>query len=110
VVPKKRPKKSTIKHCHGTNRYVCEKLKPSNKAAGEKHSDGHGLYLLVKPSGKYWRFNYRFVDKQKTLALGVYTTRASGGRLVSGLRGTAEKRLRRGCLIPKKNLMIGRLA
>lgn len=54
-----------------TDTYV-KNLKPSNKAAGEKHSDGHGLYLLVKPSGKYWRFNYRFVDKQKTLALGVY--------------------------------------
>jgi len=27
-----------------TNTYV-KNLKPSNKAAGEKHSDGHGLYL-----------------------------------------------------------------
>jgi hypothetical protein len=41
-------------------------------AAGDKHSDGGGLYLLVKTSGKYWRMNYRFLDKQKTLALGVY--------------------------------------
>jgi len=39
---------------------------------GEKHSDGGGLYLLVKASGKYWRMNYRFGGKQKTLALGVY--------------------------------------
>ena len=39
---------------------------------GEKHSDGGGLYLLVKKSGKYWRMNYRFGGKQKTLALGVY--------------------------------------
>jgi hypothetical protein len=34
--------------------------------------DGGGLYLLVKATGKYWRFNYRFLGKQKTLALGVF--------------------------------------
>ncbi len=34
--------------------------------------DGGGLYLLVKPAGKYWRYNYRYGGKQKTLALGVY--------------------------------------
>lgn len=28
-----------------TDTYV-KNLKPSNKAAGEKHSDGHGLYPL----------------------------------------------------------------
>jgi len=46
-------------------------VKPKTKA-GEKHSDGGGLYLLVKDSGKYWRLNYRYGGKQKTLALGVY--------------------------------------
>jgi integrase len=30
------------------------------------------LYLLVNAVGKYWRMDYRFVDKRKTLALGVY--------------------------------------
>jgi integrase len=30
------------------------------------------MYLLVKSSGKYWRLNYRFAGKQKTLSLGVY--------------------------------------
>lgn len=36
-------------------------------------SDEKGLRLLVKKNGaKYWRFNYRFRGKQKTLALGVY--------------------------------------
>ncbi len=36
-------------------------------------TDGHGLRLLVKPNGsRYWRFNYRFGKKQKTLAIGVY--------------------------------------
>lgn len=38
-----------------------------------KFSQGGGLYLLVAPTGgRYWRYNYRFDGKQKTLALGVY--------------------------------------
>ena len=38
-----------------------------------KLSDAHGLYLLVQPNGsKYWRLKYRFVGKEKMLALGVY--------------------------------------
>jgi len=37
-----------------------------------KISDGRGLYLLVVPNGgRYWRYNYRFNGKHKTLALGV---------------------------------------
>ena len=47
-------------------------LKWAGAAAGEKHTDGQGLYLLVKATGKYWRVNYRFAGKQKTLAIGVY--------------------------------------
>ena len=46
--------------------------KHSGKPAGDKHSDGGGMYLHVKEGGKYWRMNYRFAEKQKTLALGVY--------------------------------------
>ena len=35
--------------------------------------DGRGLYLLVVPhGGRYWRYNYRLIGKQKTLALGIY--------------------------------------
>jgi len=35
--------------------------------------DGRGLYLLVTPrGGRYWRYNYRFEGKLKTLALGVH--------------------------------------
>lgn len=35
--------------------------------------DAAGIYLEVQPSGaKYWRLRYRFDQKQKTLALGVY--------------------------------------
>lgn len=38
-----------------------------------KISDGGGLHLLVASNGgRYWRYNYRFNGKQKTLALGVY--------------------------------------
>lgn len=48
-------------------------VKPdSSKSAGAKLSDGYGLYLHVKASGKYWRMAYRFAEKQKTLALGTY--------------------------------------
>ncbi len=44
------------------------------RAKAVKLSDGGGLYLLIKPNGtKYWRYNYRFAGKRKTLALGVYS-------------------------------------
>lgn len=49
-------------------------VKPSGSAAGEKHTDGQGLYLHVKHAGKYWRMNYRYAGKQKVLSLGVYPT------------------------------------
>jgi len=42
------------------------------KGTAAKHTDGQGLYLLVNGVGKYWRFDYRFADKRKTLALGIY--------------------------------------
>jgi len=36
-------------------------------------SDSRGMYLEVTPSGgKYWRLKYRFLDREKRLALGVY--------------------------------------
>ena len=38
-----------------------------------KMADGGGMYMLVKNNGrKYWRLDYRFRGKRKTLALGVY--------------------------------------
>ncbi len=46
--------------------------KHSGKPAGDKYADGGGMYLLINASGKYWRMDYRFADKRKTLALGVY--------------------------------------
>lgn len=44
-----------------------------------KQTDGSGLYLLTNSTGKYWRFDYRFDGKRKTLSCGVYpdTTLAS---------------------------------
>ena len=47
-------------------------VKHTGAPAGDKHADGGGMYLLVNAAGKYWRINYRFADKRKTLALGVY--------------------------------------
>ncbi len=53
----------------------------------QKRADGGGLYLLAQPDSvkinekkkevivrgaKYWRLDYRFAGKRKTLALGVY--------------------------------------
>lgn len=49
---------STLKVPYGRNQF--------------KVSDGGGLYLLVKSSGRYWKLAYRFDGKQKSLALGVY--------------------------------------
>lgn len=38
-----------------------------------KLADGGGLYLLVNPDGtRYWRMDYRFGDKRRTLAFGKY--------------------------------------
>lgn len=38
-----------------------------------KVSDGRGLYLYVHPNGsKYWRYDYQFDSKRKTLSYGVF--------------------------------------
>ncbi len=45
--------------------------KPKDKPY--KLADEKGLYLLIQSTGsKLWRFDYRFLDKRKTLALGSY--------------------------------------
>lgn len=49
-----------------------KQVKHTGKPAGDKHTDGEGMYLLVKASGKYWRLDYTHAAKRKTLALGVY--------------------------------------
>lgn len=43
------------------------------EGTGNRLSDGGRMYLqLDKSGGKYWRMNYRFAGKDKTLALGAY--------------------------------------
>ena len=38
-----------------------------------KLADGDGLHLLLNPNGsKWWRLDYRFGGKRKTLSMGVY--------------------------------------
>lgn len=50
---------------------VVSQAKASDKV--QKLADGGGLYLRILPNGgKYWRYRYRFADKAKELALGVY--------------------------------------
>lgn len=45
--------------------------KPGAKPA--KLFDERGLFLIVTPAGgKWWRFRYKFDDKEKLLSLGVY--------------------------------------
>lgn len=49
----------------------CQNTKPSEKT--QKLFDGRGLFLEIRPNGaKYWRMKYRFMGKEKLLALGVY--------------------------------------
>lgn len=44
--------------------------KPAKKPY--KLADERGMYLLINHVGKYWRLDYRFDGKRKTLTLGVY--------------------------------------
>lgn len=61
--------------------------KPSNK--DQRLNDGGGLYLLVKINGaKWWRFDYTFEGKRKSISLGVYpvTGLADARRKAEGSR------------------------
>lgn len=45
--------------------------KPTDKPV--RLSDDGGLYLLLNPNAsKWWRFDYRFAGKRKTLSMGIY--------------------------------------
>ena len=53
------------------NESLIRQAKPADKPV--KLTDGGGMYLLLRPDGsRYWRLDYRFGGKRKTLALGVY--------------------------------------
>ena len=48
-------------------------LNAKPKAKPYKLTDGDGMFLFVHPNGsKYWRLKYRYANKEKILALGVY--------------------------------------
>ena len=69
----------------------------------EKLRDGNGLYLHVMPSGKYWRYDYRYAGKRRTLSMGVYpavtlkTARIAlfdaKGKLEQGIDPSHEKKI-----------------
>ncbi len=53
------------------NNKTIENAKPRNKQY--KLYDSKGLFILIKPNGaKYWRFKYRYANKEKVYAMGVY--------------------------------------
>ncbi|MBB6188457.1 integrase arm-type DNA-binding domain-containing protein [Rhodanobacter sp. MP7CTX1] len=57
--------------------------KPADKA--RKLTDGGGMYLLLNTNGsRWWRFDYRFGGKRKTLSMGTYPD--------TGLKEAREKR------------------
>lgn len=49
---------------------ACRNAKPKEKPY--KLADEKALYLRVTEAGKYFRMDYRFANRRKTLALGVY--------------------------------------
>jgi integrase len=51
---------------------VVKNAKPKDKPY--KLSDAECMYLYVSATGKYWRYDYSYLGKRKTLALGVYPT------------------------------------
>ena len=76
------------------------------QAKAVKMPDGGGLYLLLNPNAsKYWRYDYRYAGKRKTLALGVYPDtsladarklhQAAREQLAKGIDPNEAKRLAR---------------
>ena len=53
------------------NNQTCKTAKPKDKTY--KLFDGEGLFLQVQPNGsKLWRLKYRYLGKEKLLAIGAY--------------------------------------
>jgi hypothetical protein len=51
--------------------------KPEDK--DKRLNDGEGLYIIIKTNGaKWWRFDYTFAGKRKTLSVGVYPATGLG--------------------------------
>jgi len=53
---------------------ACKNARPKPDGKPAKYADEKGMYLLVNQTGKYWRLDYRYANKRKTLAIGVYPT------------------------------------
>ena len=72
---------------------VIRSAKPGAKPI--KMADGGGLYLLLNPNGsRWWRFDYRFDGKRKTLSMGTYPD--TGLKDARDKRDTARKLLAAG--------------
>lgn len=72
---------------------ACKNAKPREKAY--KLTDGDGMYLEVLPAGgKYWRMKYRYLSKEKRLAIGVYPE--IGLAEARSIREEARRKLRAG--------------
>lgn len=72
---------------------AAKSAKPKEK--NYKLSDEKGLFLLVHKNGsKYWRFKYRFADKEKILAFGVYPEISI--KEAREMRDQARKQIREG--------------
>ena len=66
------------------------RAKPANKP--RKLAAGGGLYLLLNPNGsRYWRFDYRFAGKRKTISMGIYPK--TDLKHAEGKRDEARKQL-----------------
>jgi integrase len=79
-----------------------------SRAKSYKLTDSDGLYLLVTPAGaRYWRMNYRYLGKQKTLAFGVYPD--TGLAEAREQRDAARKVLARGN-DPAEKIRLDRIA
>lgn len=73
-----------------------------------KLTDGDGLYLAVMPNGsRYWRMNYRFLGRQKTLSFGVWPD--TGLADARAQRDAARKLLARG-EDPREQIKLDRIA
>jgi hypothetical protein len=66
------------------------RAKPADKP--RKLAAGGGLYLLLNPNGsRYWRLDYRFAGKRKTISMGTYPK--ADLKHAEGKRDEARKQL-----------------
>ena len=65
------PPGASESHMHSLTDTKVRALAATGKT--QRHFDGGGLYLEVSPKGgKWWRFKYRLVGKEKRLSVGTY--------------------------------------